>query len=238
MPDVEVELDLDLDFHWPKRGWLIGLAVVLAVALLWLLGRGHTPVVNGRPAVLTLQRKAVLDYLARADGWINAVASQNVTLDGLMPVSPTATVTPSVAVTGVVTATTPMTVPVLTSTIGLTVPVLPTATPMPVIAPALPGDLLSRVETLNRTRTVLLRLADELVVREPPPGMEGIHGLISDAVGASLVWCDALVDYYAAPAPGKVPGLLATQGQAEGMLDAARRALDERRAVIQGGGEW
>jgi len=232
MPDVDVELDLDFDLHWPRRGWLIVLAVVLAVALLWLLGRGHTPVVNGRPAVLTLQRKAVLDYLGRADGWINVVASQNVALDDLMPViTPTATVTPSVA------AATPVTA-VLTSTVGLTVPVLPTATPMPVVAPALPGDLLNRVEALNRTRTTLLRLADELAVREPPPGMEGVHGLISDAVGASLVWCDALVDYYAAPAPGKVPGLLAAQGQAEEVLDAARRALDERRAVIQGGGEW
>lgn len=226
MPDVEVELDFDL--HWPKRGRLIVLAVVLAVALLWLLGRGHTPVVNGRPAVLTLQRKAVLDYIARADGWINTVASQNVALDGLMP--QTVAVTPSAA------AAAPTAV--LTSTVGLTVPVLPTATPMPVVAPSLPGDLLSRVEMLNRTRTLLLQLVNELDVRVPPPGMEAVHGMVSDAVGVSLAWCDLLVDYYAAPDPGKVPDLEAARARAEETISAARRALDERRAVVQGGGEW
>lgn len=233
---MEIEVDLDFNLRWPRRGWIVALALVLVVVLLWLLGRGHTPVVNGRPAVLTPQRKAVLDYLSGANGWTNEVASCNVVLEGLMPVTRTARVEVELSATPTPTATAEA--PVLTSTVGITVPLLPTATPIPMASPMLPGDLLSRVEQIGHTRALLQRLADLLAVRKPPPGMEGVHGLIGEAVAASQAWCDALLDYYSDPAPEKVAVILEARAGATAALDDARRALDERRAVIMGGGNW
>lgn len=235
--DVELEMGWEWGEFRPRRWLLALLGIVLLVVLLWLLGRGHTPMVSGRPAVLTPHRKAVLDYLARADGWLGTLEGLGQTLEGLTLANTPDGVGGGEPVSDAGAGWTP---PItVTEEYSLSVPVLPTATPMPVIAPIpLPGDLLARVERLDRVRLVLERVGAEMDSVCVPAGMEGVHRRLGDAVGALLEWDGALLQYYSAPGEEALAAARGGAETAKAALSAARRSLAAVRAVVLGGGEW
>lgn len=235
-------MDVELEMEWgefrPRRWLLALLGTVVLVVLLWLLGRGHTPTVSGRPAVLTPHRKAVLDYLARADGWLRDLEGLEQALEGLTP--PVATAPDAGGGESGSDAGAGWTPPItVTEEFSLSVPVLPTATPMPVVAPIpLPDDLLARVERLERVRLTLERMGAELGSVRVPAGMEGVHRQVAVAVDALLDWDNALLQYYSAPGEEALATVRDGAEAAKAALGAARRSLTGVKAVVLGGGEW
>jgi hypothetical protein len=190
----------------PRRVvWAVVAALALvAVAALGLLGRANSPRDGeGRPLLLTPERRAILRYLEAARGWAERLAEAGERLDGLMPVGSA----PKDKAAD----------PPPTPAAGTDAPGKEDETPPE--PEAQPADLYRRAHEAQAARTALEDLAREAERARVPDALVGLHGgAVLAAVEAHLDWADGVLAWIGAPASVD-PGSLAA------LRDEARDAL-------------
>jgi hypothetical protein len=157
----------------PRRVASVALAliVVVSVAALGFLGWANSPRDgDGRPLLLTTERRAILRYLNAAEAWAGRLAEVGTSLEGLM--SPEARAVTSEN------------------------PVLPTL-PAPEEQPV---DLYQRTHDAQAAYEALQALAAEVERAQVPDALAGLHqGLVLPAMEAHLLWADGVLAHVGAP---------------------------------------
>lgn len=155
--------------------WALVIVIVASLAILGLLGWVNTPHDDeGLPLILNPERRAILNYLNAAEGWVGQFEEMGKQLDGLMP-RDSLTATPGGE-----------------STSGA---VLPTAPP-----PAMqPEGLYQRSHEAQEAREALETLAREVQLARVPDPLIGLHGIVVRAVETHLIWADGVLACVGAP---------------------------------------
>ena len=155
---------------------------------------------DGRPLLLTAERRAVLRYLNTAEGWSGQMAKVGTNLEGL--VSPEAR-----AVTVEDTA----------------LPTLPAPREQP-------ADLYRRTHDAQAAYETLQALAAEVERAQVPDALAGLHqGLVLPALEAHLLWADGMLAHVGAPESVSAEDLAALQKNAGDALAALEEALAVER---------
>jgi hypothetical protein len=198
-----VECTAQAEIEVPRRvaGIVLALIIVASVAVLGFLGWANSPRDgDGRPLLLTAERRAVLRYLNTAEEWSERLAETGKRLEGLMP--------PDVrTVTG-------------------EDPVLPTL-PAPEEQPV---DLYRRTHDAQGAYDVLQALAAEVERAQVPDALAGLHqGLVLPALEAHLLWADGVLAHVGAPESVSAENLSTLRGDARATLIAVEEALAVER---------
>jgi hypothetical protein len=201
--ECEMQDSMQAEIEVPRRvaGVVLALIAVVSVAVLGFLGWANSPRDGeGRPLLLTSERRAVLRYLDTAEGWAGEIAEAGQHLESLMP--PEAKM-----VTGEDAA-------------------LPTL-PAPVEQPA---DLYGRTHDAQAALAALQALASEVERAQAPDALIGLHqGLVLPALEAHLVWADGVLAAIGAPESVSAEDLAALRGDARARLTALEEALTVER---------
>jgi hypothetical protein len=201
--ECEMQDSMQAEIEVPRRvaGVVLALIVVVSVAVLGFLGWANSPRDGeGRPLLLTAERRAVLRYLDTAESWAGKIAEAGRHLESLMP--PEAKM-----VTGEDAA-------------------LPTL-PAPVEQPA---DLYGRTHDAQAALAALQALASEVERAQAPDALIGLHqGLVLPALEAHLVWADGVLAAIGAPESVSAEDLAALRGDARARLTALEEALTVER---------
>jgi hypothetical protein len=187
----------------PRRVASIALALiaVASVAVLGFLGWANSPRDgDGRPLLLTAERRAVLRYLDTAEGWTERMAEAGRRLEGLMP--------PEVEVVKGKDA---------------ALPTLPSPEEQPT-------DLYRRTHDAQAACTALQALTAEVERADVPDALAGLHqGLVLPALEAHLLWADGVLAHIGAPESLSAKDLAALQGGAGDALADLEEALAVER---------
>jgi hypothetical protein len=187
----------------PRRmaGAVLALIAVVSVAVLGFLGWANSPRDgDGRPLLLTAERRAVLRYLDTAEGWAERMSEAGRRLEGLMP--PEA------------------------RTVAGEDPALPTL-PAPGEQPA---DLYRRTHDAQAAHEALQGLAAEVERAQAPDALAGLHqGLVLPALEAHLLWADGVLAHVGAPKSVSADDLAALREDARARLTALEEALAVER---------
>jgi hypothetical protein len=187
----------------PRRvaGIALALIVVLSVAALGFLGWANSPRDgDGRPLLLTAERRAVLRYLNTAQGWTGQLEEVGKRLGSLMP--------PVVKV------------------VKAEDQALPTL-PAPEEQPA---DLYRRTHDAQAACTALEELAAEVERAQVPDALAGLHqGLVLPAMEAHLLWADGVLAHVGAPESVSAEDLAVLHDESEDALVALEEALSVER---------
>jgi hypothetical protein len=183
----------------PRRvAWLaLALIIVASVAVLGFLGWANSPRDgDGRPLLLTTERRAVLRYLNTAENWSGRLAETGKRLEGLMP--PEAKVVEGK---------------------DAALPTLPAPEEQPT-------DLYRRTHDVQAACTALQALAAEVERAQVPDALAGLHqGLVVPALEAHLVWADGILAHIGAPESLSAEDLAALRQNAGSALAALEEAL-------------
>jgi hypothetical protein len=189
----------EAEIEVPRRVASVALAliVVLSVAVLGFLGWANSPRDgDGRPLLLTTERRAVLRYLNTAEGWAERLAETGKRLESLTP--PEAKV-----VVGEDT-------------------ILPTL-PAP---GEQPPDLYQRTHDAQAAYETLQGLAAEVEQARVPDALAGLHqGLALPALEAHLLWADGVLAHVGAPESVSAEDLAALRKNAGDALASLEEAL-------------
>ena len=187
----------------PRRVASIALALigVVSVAVLGFLGWANSPRDgDGRPLLLTAERRAVLRYLNMAEGWAERMSEAGRHLEGLMP-------TEVKVVEGKDAA----------------LPTLPAPGEQP-------SDLYRRTHDAQAAYTALQALAAEVEQAQVPDALAGLHrGLVVPALEAHLLWADGVLAHVGAPESLSAEDLAALQDDAGYALAGLKEALAGER---------
>lgn len=209
----------------PRRTLTLALAVLAVVGLVVMgwLGWANSPRGgDGRPLLLTPERRAVRRYLDAARDWAARMGEVGETLDRLTPAAeesgPDATPTEKV-----------LTLPegTLVPTETLTVELPPAAELPTLTAPeARPADLYQRVHTAQAAHAVLEEIARQVERTVVPEALVGLRDArVLPALEAHIAWCEAVLVYAGAPEAVEPARLAELQAQAHAALAALREAL-------------
>jgi hypothetical protein len=187
----------------PRRvaGVVLALIAVASVVVLGFLGWANSPRDgDGRPLLLTSERRAVLRYLNTAEGWTERMSEAGRRLEGLMPPE-------TKIVAGQDTA-------------------LPTL-PAPGEQPA---DLYGRTHDAQVALAALQGLASEVERAQVPDALAGLHqGLVLPALEAHLFWADSVLAHVGAPESVSAEDLAVLRDDAGARLAALEEALTVER---------
>jgi hypothetical protein len=187
----------------PRRVASIALALIIvtSVAVLGFLGWANSPRDgDGRPLLLTAERRAILRYLDTAEGWTERMSEAGRRMEGLMPPE--------------------------TRTVTGEDPALP-ALPAPEGQPA---DLYRRTHDAQAACTALQGLAAEVERAQVPDALAGLHqGLVLPALEAHLLWADGVLAHVGAPESVSAQDLAALRKDARAHLAALEEALAVER---------
>jgi hypothetical protein len=187
----------------PRRVASVALAliVVVSVAVLGFLGWANSPRDGeGRPLLLTSERRAVLRYLNTAEGWTEEIAEAGRHLESLMPPE--------------------------TNVIEGKDAALPTL-PAPGEQPA---DLYGRTHDAQAALAALQALASEVERAQVPDALIGLHqGLVLPALDAHLLWADGVLAAIGAPESMSAEELAVLREDAGAALAALEEALTVER---------
>jgi hypothetical protein len=180
---------------------VLTLIVIVSVAVLGFLGWANSPRDgDGRPLLLTAERRAVLRYLNTAEGWTEGLAKTGKCLEGLMP--------PEAKVVAGKDA------------------ILPTL-PAP---GEQPPDLYRRTHDAQAAYETLQGLAAEVERAQVPDALAGLHQeLVLPALEAHLLWADGVLALVGAPESVSAEDLSAQQKNAGDALAALEEALAVER---------
>jgi hypothetical protein len=180
---------------------VLALIAVASVAVLGLLGWANSPRDgDGRPLLLTTERRTVLRYLDTADGWTERMSEAGQRLEELMPPE-------TKIVAGQDTA-------------------LPTL-PAPLEQPT---DLYRRTHDAQAACTALQALAAEVERAQVPDALAGLHqGLVLPALEAHLLWVDGVLAHVGAPESVSAEDLAVLRKNARDVLAALEEALAVER---------
>jgi hypothetical protein len=183
----------------PRRVARLALALIIvaSVAVLGFLGWANSPRDgDGRPLLLTTERRAVLRYLNTAENWSGRLAETGKRLEGLMP--PEAKVVEGK---------------------DAALPTLPAPEEQPT-------DLYRRTHDVQAACTALQALAAEVERAQVPDALAGLHqGLVVPALEAHLVWADGILAHIGAPESLSAEDLAALRQNAGSALAALEEAL-------------
>jgi hypothetical protein len=179
------------------------LTVVVSVAALGFLGWANSPRDgDGRPLLLTAERRAVLRYLNTAEGWAGQLAETEKRLESLMPSERKVMAGEDAAL-----------------------PTLPAPGDQP-------PDLYRRTHDAQAAYETLQGLAAEVERAQVPDTLAGLHqGLVLPALEAHLLWADGVLAHVGAPESVSAEELAALHDEAGAALAALKEALaldDER----------
>lgn len=213
-----------MEVEIPRRALtltLLALVVASLVTLGWLGWANSPRGSDGRPLLLTPERRAIRRYLQSAAGWAMRLEEVGETLDRLTP--------PSLGVQEE-TRTPPDTLTLsdtLTLTGVLTVELPPAVTlPAPATPVALSADLYRRVQEAQKAREALLDIGRQVERTAVPDALAGLRDtFIVPALGAHVAWCDAVLVYAGAPDAVEPGQLTSLQAQAHAALEALNQAL-------------
>lgn len=213
-----------MEVEIPRRALTLTLLalVVASLATLGLLGWANSPRDgDGRPLLLTPERRAIRRYLSAAAGWTMRLEEVGETLDELTPLSlavqeetqtppDTLTLSDTLTLTGV-----------------LTVELPPAVTlPAPATPVALSADLYRRVQEAQKAQEALLDIGRQIERTAVPDALAGLRDtFIVPALRAHVAWCDAVLVYAGAPDAIEPARLAALQAQAHAALEALNQAL-------------
>jgi hypothetical protein len=181
---------------------VLTLIVIASVAVLGFLGWANSPRDgDGRPLLLTTERRAVLRYLNTAEGWAERLAETGEHLESLMPPEAKVVVEGEDAI----------------------LPTLPAPGEQPV-------DLYQRTHDAQAACTALQGLASEVERAQVPDALAGLHqGLVLPALEAHLLWADGVLAHVGAPESVSKQDLAALRGDARATLIAVKEALAVER---------
>jgi hypothetical protein len=183
----------------PRRvaGIALTLIVIASVAVLGFLGWANSPRDgDGRPLLLTAERRAVLRYLNTAEGWAERLAETGKRLESLMP--PEANVIEGED----------------------------SALPTLAAPGEQPPDLYRRTHDAQAACTALQALAAEVEQTQVPDALAGLHqGLVLPALETHLLWADGVLAHVGAPESVSVENLAALHDKAGDALAALEEAL-------------
>jgi hypothetical protein len=187
----------------PRRMASIALTLIIvtSVAVLGFLGWANSPRDgDGRPLLLTAERRAVLHYLNTAEGWTENMSEAGQRLEGLMP--------PQVKVV---------------EGRDAALPTLPAPGEQPT-------DLYRRTHDAQAACTALQALAAEMERTQVPDALAGLHqGLVLPALEAHLLWADGVLAHIGAPESLSVKDLAALRDDAGDALVDLEEALAVER---------
>jgi hypothetical protein len=187
----------------PRRvaGVVLALIAVVSVTVLGFLGWANSPRDGeGRPLLLTSERRAVLRYLDTAESWAGEIAEAGQHLESLMPPE--------------------------TNVIEGEDQALPTL-PAPVEQPA---DLYGRTHDAQAALAALEGLASEVERAQAPDALIGLHeGLVLPTLEAHLLWADGVLAAIGAPESVSAEDLAALRDDARAHLTALEEALTVER---------
>jgi hypothetical protein len=187
----------------PRRmaGVALALIAIASVAVLGFLGWANSPRDGeGRPLLLTAERRAVLRYLNTAEGWAGQLEEVGKRLESLMP-----------PVVKVVEAE------------DQALPTLPAPGEQPV-------DLYRRTHDAQAACTALQALAAEVERAQVPDALAGLHqGLVLPALEAHLLLADGVLAHVGAPESVSVEDLAVLYQDAGSALAALEEALAVER---------
>jgi hypothetical protein len=193
----------EAEIEVPRRVARLALAliVVLSVAALGFLGWANSPRDgDGRPLLLTAERRAVRSYLATAEGWAGRLAETGRGLERLMP---------------------PETKMVAGEDAAL--PTLPAPGEQP-------PDLYRRTHDAQAAYEALQALAAEVERARIPDALTGLHrGLVLPALEAHLLWADGVLAHVGAPESVSAEELAVLRDEAGSALAALEEALAVER---------
>jgi hypothetical protein len=180
---------------------VLALIAVASVAVLGLLGWANSPRDgDGRPLLLTTERRTVLRYLDTADGWTERMSEAGQRLEELMPPE-------TKIVAGQDTA----------------LPTLPAPGEQP-------PDLYRRTHDAQEAYEALQGLAVEVERARVPDALTGLHrGLVLPALEAHLEWADGVLAHIGAPESASAGDLAALRENAGDALAALEEALAVER---------
>jgi hypothetical protein len=154
---------------------------------------------EGKPLVLTAERRAIVVYVDAASGWAARLADVAEQLDGSMPPSAVAEVDPD--------------------------PALPTL-PAP---GAQPVDLYRRTHDAQAAYAALRDLALEVERTHVPQALVGLHeGLVLPAVAAHLAWAEGVLAWIGAPESLAAEDVWTMRDEAHVTLAALQEAVADR----------
>lgn len=204
----------------PRR--VLALAVVglflVGLVVLGRLGWANSPRGgDGRPLLLTPERRAVRRYLDTAAAWAARMRGVGETLDGLTPVGSSLGSASEVEATAV-----------LTLTEVVTAVALPPAAelPMPAAPVSPPGDLYRRVHAAQAAREALEGIEREVERTAAPEALVGLRdAFVLPALEAHVAWSDGVLAYVGAPESVRPDELMGLQAGAHAALAALEEAL-------------
>ncbi len=193
----------EAEIEVPRRvaGVALGLIIVVSVAVLGFLGWANSPRDgNGRPLLLTAERRAVLRYLNTAEDWTERMYEAGRRLEGLMP--------PTIEVV---------------EARDQALPTLPAPEEQP-------PDLYRRTHDAQAAYAALQGLAAEVERAQVPDALAGLHqGLVFPALEAHLLWADGILAHVGAPESLSAEDLVALRKNAGASLVALEEALAVER---------
>jgi len=201
--ECEMQDSMRAEIEVPRRvaSVVLALIVVVSVATLGFLGWANSPRDGeGRPLLLTAERRAVLRYLDTAESWAGEIAEAGRHLESLMPPE--------------------------TNVIEGEDPALPTL-PAPGEQPA---DLYGRTHDAQAALAALQALASEVERAQAPDALIGLHeGLVLPTLEAHLLWADGVLAAVGAPESVSEQDLAALRDDARARLTALEEALTVER---------
>lgn len=179
----------------------LALIVVVSVAVLGFLGWANSPRDGeGRPLLLTSERRAVLRYLNTVEGWVGRLAETGKRLEGLMPSQVKVVEGKDAAL-----------------------PTLPAPDEQP-------SDLYGRTHDAQAACAALQGLASEVERAQVPDALAGLQqGLVLPALEAHLFWADGVLAHVGAPESVSAEDLAVLRGDARATLVALEEALTVER---------
>jgi len=213
-------LDITLSASTLRAGLVIvGLSFVLGLGL---IGAVSSPVVHGRPVLLTRERLAIKRYLDAAADWSVRLGDVAHQFDGLFAA-------PLITGASPLTATQPVSI----SAVSVPTTTLPTAVPLPPQTPlafpvnpaSQPVGLYDRVHAAEQAVRELQTIEAEQQRSEIPAALSGLHTLAQAAMQATARWAAALLDDIGAPSPANQAGVETERQTALAALTAFRDAL-------------
>jgi hypothetical protein len=193
----------EAEIEVPRRVASVALALIVAlsVAVLGFLGWANSPRDgDGRPLLLTAERRAVRSYLATAEGWAGQLAETGRRLESLMPQEMRAVEGEDAAL-----------------------PTLPAPGEQP-------PDLYRRTHDAQAAYEALQGLAGEVERAQVPDALAGLHrGLVLPALEAHLLWADGVLAHVGAPESVSAEDLAVRRDEAGSALAALEEALAVER---------
>jgi len=185
-----------MEIELPRR-LLAAAGICLAVAALLLVGIAASPRnAEGRPLLLSPERRAILRYRRLVGNWAGRLEEVAARCDRLTPVQSGEDREGSGEL------------------------------PTPPVPASIPGDLYGKAHQAQEALEVATTLQVEVERARVPATMVGLHGLVTAAVEAHVEWAGAVLSYVGAPGPVQVERLTELRRVALEALGLLREALD------------